>query len=66
MATAAALRNPDSRRLLRFSLASRFIYSCCRGAIVGPEPQSLPGPILGGESAAAQWLRRSMATFTRT
>ncbi|CAL9116457.1 unnamed protein product [Musa acuminata var. zebrina] len=66
MATAAALRNPNSRRLLRFSPASPLIYSCCRGAIVGPEPQSLPGPILGGEPAAAHWLRRSMATFTRT
>ncbi|WOL03206.1 elongation factor Tu, mitochondrial [Canna indica] len=66
MAAAAALRNPNSRRLLRFSPASPLLYSCCRGAIAGSEPQPLPCSFPWSESAAALWSRRSMATFTRT
>ncbi|CAL9145160.1 unnamed protein product [Musa hybrid cultivar] len=66
MAASAALRNPKSRRLLRFSSVSPLLYSCCRGAIVGSEPKILTDAILGSESAGALWSRRSMATFTRT
>ncbi|XP_065021281.1 elongation factor Tu, mitochondrial-like [Musa acuminata AAA Group] len=66
MAASAALRNPKSRRLLRFSSVSPLLYSCCRGAIVGSEPKILTDAIVGSESAGALWSRRSMATFTRT
>ncbi|CAL9775673.1 unnamed protein product [Musa acuminata subsp. burmannicoides] len=66
MAASAALRNPKSRRLLRFSSVSPLLYSCCRGAIVGSEPKILTDAVLGSESAGALWSRRSMATFTRT
>ncbi|THU68587.1 hypothetical protein C4D60_Mb08t05450 [Musa balbisiana] len=66
MAASAALRNPKSRRLLRFSSVSPLLYSCCRGAIVGSEPKILTDASLGSESAGALWSRRSMATFTRT
>ncbi|CAL9107573.1 hypothetical protein MUK42_17596 [Musa troglodytarum] len=66
MAASAALRNPNLRRLLRFSSVSPLLYSCCRGAIVGSEPQMLADVILGSESASALCSRRSMATFNRT
>ncbi|KAJ8467121.1 hypothetical protein OPV22_029673 [Ensete ventricosum] len=66
MAASAALRKPNLRRLLRFSSVSPLLSSCCRGAIVGSEPQILADAILRRESAGALWSRRSMATFIRT
>ncbi|KAJ8467119.1 hypothetical protein OPV22_029671 [Ensete ventricosum] len=66
MAASAALRKPNLRRLLRFSSVSPLLSSCCRGAIVGSEPQILADAILGRKSAGALWSRRSMATFIRT
>ncbi|CAA7393153.1 unnamed protein product [Spirodela intermedia] len=71
MAAAAVLRNPSSRRLLGFSSASSSYHLCCRGAV--KSTAGLPG--IDGAStgfngrdleAAAGFLSRSMATFTRT
>ncbi|KAJ0969290.1 hypothetical protein J5N97_022167 [Dioscorea zingiberensis] len=69
MAASAALRNPNSRRLLfSSSYAASYYHSCCRGAISGVEPsQTLLSGVNGGRALeSAHWWRRSMATFTRT
>lgn len=70
MAVSAALRNPNSRRLLGLSSASPLYYSCFRGAISGPlsflEQHSSLNSNGGSRLDAELWPRRSMATFTRT
>ncbi|XP_008812794.2 elongation factor Tu, mitochondrial-like [Phoenix dactylifera] len=70
MAVSAALRNPNSRRLLGLSSASPPYYSCFRGAILGPLSFREPHSSLGSNGASRLdtelWPRRSMATFTRT
>ncbi|KAH7663969.1 Protein-synthesizing GTPase protein [Dioscorea alata] len=69
MASAAALRNPDSRRLLlSSSYAASYYHSCCRGAISSVEPsRTLLSGVNGGRALESPHLwRRFMATFTRT